>query len=480
MTAINSFRVYVGNGGSLVCNYQCKRVPLSMQGHIFYVDLYVLPIKGPDIVLGVQWLQELGTVAQNFASPSMEFVWKNTKVLLQGDNGVSPCKITFLQLQALLSTDNVHGLFELVSCASDAPTSEMDNSSSNMVQFPKELPMEILDVLHRYIDLFKPPIGLPPIRAFQHKIHLLPNTKPVNVQPYRYPHFQKVEMEKLVNEMLQQGIIQPSQSPFSSPVLLVKKKDGTFRFYVDYRALNAVTIKDKFPIPTIDELFDELGGAIIFSKLDLRAGYHQIRMHDADVYKMAFRTHVGHYKFLVMLFGLSNAPSIFQAAMNYIFAPFLLKFVVIFFDDILLYSASLSDHVLHMHQIFQCLAEHQFYLKLSKCSFDRDKIDYLGHLVDAYGIHVDPSKIEVMVNWSVPKTLKQLRAFLGFTRYYRRFIKGYATLAAPLTDLLQKDNFTWSTETTMAFNRLKEVLLQAPILRLPDFSLPFVVETDAS
>jgi len=241
--------------------------------------------------------------------------------------------------------------------------------------------------------------------------------------------------------MLQQGLIQYSTSPFSALVLLVKKQDGTWRFSVDYRALNSVTVKDKFPIPVVEELLDELHGAKFFTKLDLHSGYHKVRVYPADVHKTVFRTHHGHFEFLVIPFGLSNAPSTFQALMNSVLKPFLCRCVLVFFDDILIYSSSWTEHLQHLRAVLVVLRAHRLHLKRSKCSFGTAAVHYLGHIITAEGVAMDTAKVAAVQSWPRPRAACGIRGFLGLADYYRRFIKDYGIIAAPLTQLLRKDAF---------------------------------------
>lgn len=256
---------------------------------------------------------------------------------------------------------------------------------------------------------------------------------------------------------------------------MVKKKDNTWRFCVDYRHLNAITVKGKFPVPIIDELLDELAGASWFTSLDLRAGFHQIRMKSGEEFKTAFQTHFGQFEFCVMSFGLTGAPGTFQEAMITTLAPYLHQFVLVFFDDILIYSPTFEAHLLEL------LAKDQWKLKLSKCSFVQRQIVYLGHVISEAGVGTDPSKITAIQQWPAPTSIKELRGFLGLAGYYRKFVKHFSIIAKPLTTLLKKHSiFIWNPEHEAAFQTLKLSLCQAPILALPNFQRPFCIETDAS
>ncbi|KAM5587861.1 hypothetical protein ABKV19_006351 [Rosa sericea] len=442
------------------------QVNLQLQDFQFLADYYVLPVTGCEIVLGASWLRSLGDILWNFETMRMKFTVQGSEFQLQGETEAKAMVISCKAMTRLLRKEREAMLVQM------QPTFP---SQTVTPQNPK-----LQAVINKFSDLFTTPTTLPPPRAQDHKIELLPNTPPVSVRPYRYPHFQKAEIEKIVQELLDNGVIKPSVSPFSSPVLLVKKKDGTWRMCIDYRSLNAVTVKDKYPIPVVDELLDEVHGSKVFTKLDLRSGYHQIRMNAADVTKTAFRTHNGHYEFLVMPFGLTNAPSTFQSVMNDVLRDYLRKFTLVFFDDILIYSPSMEKHLEHVEKVFVRLQEHALKVKESKCSFGVSQVEYLGHIISTNGVAVDPAKIECIQNWNKPKTVKGLRGFLGLAGYYRKYVRNFGIIAKPLTNMLKIGGFQWTKMAEQAFEDLKYALMHTPVLALPDFTKEFVIECDAS
>ena len=264
-------------------------------------------------------------------------------------------------------------------------------------------------------------------------------------------------------------------------MLFVKKKDGTLRLCIDYRQLNKLTVKNKYQLPRIDDLFDQLKGASIFSKIDLRSGYHQLRIKDADVHKTAFRTRYGHYEFLVMPFELTNAPAAFMDLMNRVFRPYVDQFVVVFINDILVYSKDRESHDTHLQVVLETLRKEQLYAKLSKCEFWMNEVSFPGHIVSKEGIRVDPKKIEVVVEWKPPRNVIEVRTFLGLAGYYRRFVKGFSMTAAPMTKLLQKNvKYEWSEKCQRSFDKLKAFLTEAPVLTQPTCGREYVIFSDAS
>ncbi|XP_037497049.1 uncharacterized protein LOC119371287 [Jatropha curcas] len=375
------FLVKLGDGHRMKTSGVCSNLHLQLGSYTISGDFFIFPLRDLDIILGVAWLETLGDVQVNWQWLTMKFLHQNQLVELCGDPSLTRGAISAKSFSKVTNMSFSAVLLELsidpppMSCVSTvenfdvflcSPTGTVHRSSSNEIY------------------------GLPPRRSTDHRIALQPGQGPISVKPYKYGHIQKDEIERLVHDMLSAGIIKPSSSPYSNPVLLVKKKDGSWRFCVDYRQLNHSTIPHKYPIPVIQELLDELHGSQVFSKLDHKSGFYQIRVAEADTPKTTFWTHSGHYEFLVMPFGLTNAPATFQA------------------------------------------------LNQKKCFFGRKSVEYLGHIISKDGVVMDPSKVSSILQWPIPKSTRAVRGFLGITGYYRRFIANYGQLARPLTTLSRR------------------------------------------
>ncbi|KAI0995691.1 Transposon Tf2-9 polyprotein, partial [Podosphaera aphanis] len=290
-----------------------------------------------------------------------------------------------------------------------------------------------------------------------------------------------IALKIYIQDNLEKGYIRASSSPAGAPVLFVKKSDGTLRLCVDYRRLNEITVKNRYPLPLIRETLDRLSKAKWFTKLDLRQGYNQIRIAEGEEWKTAFRTRYGHFEYTVMPFGLTNAPATFQHFVNDCLRNYLDIFCKAYLDDILIYSDTLEEHQVHVYKVLEALQSKGIFLKPEKCEFHTQRTTYLGLIIEAGGIKMDPRKVETVKNWSTPKSLKDLQAFLGFANFYRRFIHGFSKIAFPLTKLSRKDtSFIWTTQAQTAFETLKNAFTEAPILAHFDPDKAITIETDAS
>ncbi|WVZ83838.1 hypothetical protein U9M48_030936 [Paspalum notatum var. saurae] len=428
--------VQVANGSRMQCSAQVLDVEWSVQACCFTSNLKILELINFDMIVGMDWLEQYSPMRVHWKQKWLDIPYQGTTICLQGlvpslpeGSVIAVCTPVLDEQQTVVDT----------------------------------LQPEMRQLLLQYRDVFDKPTGLPPARPYDHTIPLIAGVTPVNIRPYRVPPAVKSEIERQVAEMLQSGVIQQSNSPFSSPVLLVKKKDSTWRFCVDFRHLNAITRKTCYPVPVIDELLDELASVSWFTSMDLTAGYHQIRLREGETHKTAFQTHSGHYEFRVMAFGLFGAPATFLLAMNTTLGPLLRKCVLVFFDDILIYSRTYEDHVRHQ-LILQLLRRDQWKVKLQKCSFAQREINYLGHVISEHGIATDPTKVAAVYDWPTPRTVKDLQSFLGLSGYYRKFIRNYGVIARPLNDLLKKGAvFIWTSIHANAFAVLKEALCSAPV-----------------
>jgi hypothetical protein len=345
-----------------------------------------------------------------------------------------------------------------------------------------DVSVELQELLTKFADLMPDelPPGLPPMRDIQHHIDFVPGSSLPNRPAYRLSPKESEELQRQVTELLKRGYIRESMSPCAVPALLVPKKDGSWRMCVDSRAINRITVKYRFPIPRLDDMLDQLAGSKVFSKIDLTSGYHQIRIRPGDEWKTAFKTHHGLYEWMVMPFGLSNAPSTFMRFMHQVLRPYMGKFVVVYFDDILIYSPSQETHLEHLREVFETLRKECLYVNRKKCSFITTSVTFLGFVVSTDGVHADQSKVTAILEWPTPKSLHDVRSFHGLASFYRRFIRNFSTLIAPITECLKGQTFQWTEEADASFQLVKQKMTESPVLALPDFEKIFEVNCDAS
>ncbi|XP_049386729.1 uncharacterized protein LOC125850950, partial [Solanum stenotomum] len=418
-------RVFTPVGEPLVVNRVYRSCLVVLSGYETWVDMIRLDMLDFDVILGMDWLSPYHALLDCYAKTVTLAIPGIPRVEWRGTSGSYPNRvISHIRAQRMIDRGCLSYLAFIRDVGAESPA------------------MESIPVVQEFPDVFPEDLpGVPPVRDIDFSIDLEPGTKPISIPPYRMAPAELKELKDQIQDLLSKGFIRPSVSPWGAP----------------------------------------LQGAALFSKIDLRSGYHQLRIKPSDVAKTAFRTRYGHYEFLVMSFGLTNAPATFMELMNGVFRPYLDSFVIVFIDDILVYSKTEADHVCHLRAVLQKLRDEKLYAKLSKCKFWLESVAFLGHVVSKDGVRVDPAKIEAVQGWTRPTSPTEIRSFVGLAGYYRRFVKGFSTIAAPLTRLTQQTvPFHWSPECEESFQRLKSLLTSAPVLTLPEEGVGFTVYCDAS
>ncbi|GJZ82679.1 putative reverse transcriptase domain-containing protein [Tanacetum coccineum] len=462
------YDVELADGRIIGLNTILRGCTLNLLNHPFNINLMPVELGSFDAIIGMDWLTKYQAIIV-CAEKIVRSPYGNETLIVHGD-GSNRGHEARLHIISYSKTQE----YMLKGCPfflAHVTIKEVEDKSEK--KRLKDVPI--------VRDFSEDLLGLPPTRQVEFQIDLIPGAAPVARAPYRLAPSEMKELSEQLKELSDKGFIRPSSSPWGAPVLFVKKKDGSFRMCIDYQELNKLTVKNRYPLPRIDDLFDQLQGSSVYSKIDLRSGYHQLRVREEDIPKTAFRTRYGHYEFQVMPFGLTNAPAVFMDLMNRVCKPYLDKFIIVFIDDILIYSKNKQEHEEHLKLILELLKKEELYAKFSKCEFWIPKVQFLGHVIDSEGIHVDPAKIESIKDWASPKSPTEIRQFLGLAGYYRRFIEGFSKIAKPMTKLTQKKvKFVWGDKQEAAFQLLKQKLCSAPILALPEGSEDFIAYCDAS
>jgi hypothetical protein len=347
-----------------------------------------------------------------------------------------------------------------------------------------DLPEEVQELLEEFVDIVvdELPHSLPLIRSVSHHIELILGSILPNKSAYRLMPQENEEVKRQVQELLEKGLVKEILSPCVVPTVLSPKKERGWRMCTDSRAINKITIRDRFPLPRMDDLMDCLSGAKYFSKIDLKSGYHQIRMREGDEWKTTFKTNEGLYEWLVMSFGLTNAPSTFMRLMNEVLREFIGKFVIVYLDDILVFSKTVAEHLKHLATVMQRLQQEKLLINMKKSSFMKIELIYLGFVISANELRMDLDKVEVIKNWPSPKNTFEVRSFHRLASFYRKFIRNFSGISAPMMETMKKrhKSFHWTEEAEKSFNLLKRKITEQPILVLLDFRKTFQVKCDAS